>query len=82
LSIINGGFGAGCGENLADVISWYDNSTAGFWEDAWQTNASWITPNGTTVVVYCAWDTSDGSYLYQSMETSAGRRSSVTIGFD
>lgn len=86
LSITNGDFETGGGENLPDVTGWYDNSTANFWEDAWQTNASWITPNGTNVVVFCAWDTVDGNplvgaYLYQSMGASAGQ-SSVTIGFD
>ena len=86
LVITNGDFETGGGENIPDVTGWYDNSTANFWEDAWQTNASWITPNGTNVVVFCSWDTVEGdplagSYLYQSIGISAGE-SSVTIGFD
>lgn len=86
LSVTNGDFETGGGSNIPDVTGWYDNSTANFWEDAWQTNASWITPNGTNVVVFCSWDTLAGdplagSYLYQSIGTSAGE-SSVTISFD
>ena len=86
LAITNGDFETGGGENIPDVTGWYDNSTANFWENAWQTNASWISPNGTNVVVFCAWNTAEGdslagSYLYQSIGTSAGE-SSVSIGFD
>lgn len=86
LTVTNGDFETGGGSNIPDVTGWYDNSTANFWENAWQTNASWITPNGTNVVVFCAWNTAEGdplagSYLYQSIGASAGE-SSVTIGFD
>ncbi len=86
MTITNGDFETGGGENITDVTGWYDNNTTGFWEDAWQTNASSITPNGTNVVVFCSWDTVDGdplagSYLYQSIGTSAGE-SSIMIGFD
>ena len=86
LSISNGDFEANAGPSTPDVTDWYDNSTANFWEDAWQSNDSWITPNGTQVVVFCAWDTVEGdplagSYLYQSMGASAGE-SSVKIGFN
>lgn len=85
-NVTNGDFETGGGENIPDVTGWYDNSTVNFWENAWQTNASWITPNGTNVVVFCAWNTAEGdplagSYLYQSIGTAAGE-SSVTIGFD
>jgi hypothetical protein len=86
LVITNGDFETGGGENITDVTDWYDNNAGGFWEDAWQTNASWVTPNGSNVVVFCSWDTVEGdplagSYLYQSIGTSTGE-SSVTIGFD
>ena len=86
LAITNGDFETGGGENIPDVTGWYDNSAGGFWEDAWQTNASWITPNGSNVVVFCSWDTVEGdplagSYLYQSIGTSEGE-SELTIAFD
>ena len=86
LVITNGDFEVGAGPSTPDVNDWYDNSTANFWEDAWQSNDSWITPNGSQVVVFCSWDTVEGdplagSYLYQSIGISAGE-SSVTIGFD
>jgi len=93
LAITNGDFEVGAGPSTPDVNDWYDNSTANFWENAWQSNDSWITPNGTQVVVFCAWNTAavdpntgvvdplTGSYLYQSIGTSAGE-SSITIGFD
>jgi len=87
LSITNGDFETGGGENILDVTGWYDNNTGGFWEGAWQTNASWITPNGTNVIVLSANGTSamdplaGQSYLYQSIGTAAGE-GSVKIGFD
>ncbi|HOK94756.1 MAG TPA: PEP-CTERM sorting domain-containing protein [Anaerohalosphaeraceae bacterium] len=85
-TVTNGDFEAGGGSNIPDVTGWYDYSTANFWEDAWQTNASWITPNGSNVVVFCSWDTVTGdpltgSYLYQSIGFSAGQ-SSLTVSFD
>ncbi|MBN1127179.1 MAG: PEP-CTERM sorting domain-containing protein [Sedimentisphaerales bacterium] len=85
-TITNGDFETGGGENIDDVTGWYDLSTGSFWEGAWQTNASWITANGTNVVVLSAYNTVAGdplagSYLYQSMGASAGE-SSVMIGFD
>lgn len=87
LSVTNGDFEIGGGENISDVTGWFDNNTGGFWEGAWQTNASWITPNGTNVVVLTGFGTSatdplaGQSYLYQSIGTSAGE-ASVKIGFD
>ena len=86
LMINNGDFETGGGSNIPDVTGWNDYSTANFWEDAWQTNASWITPNGSNVVVFCSWDTAEGnplagSYLYQSIGISEGE-SELTIGFD
>jgi hypothetical protein len=85
-AITNGDFEANAGPSTPDVTDWYDYSTANFWEDAWQSNDSWITPNGSQVVVFCSWDTVEGdplagSYLYQSIGISAGEPS-VTIGFD
>lgn len=86
LVITNGDFEANAGPSTPDVTDWYDNNAGGFWEDAWQSNDSWITPNGSQVVIFCSWDTVEGdplagSYLYQSIGTSSGE-SSVTIGFD
>jgi hypothetical protein len=86
LVVTNGDFETGGGENIDNVTGWFDDNTGSFWESAWQTNASWITPNATNVVVFCAWNTVAGnslagSYLYQGIGTSAGE-SSVTIGFD
>ncbi|MBP8606428.1 MAG: PEP-CTERM sorting domain-containing protein [Phycisphaerae bacterium] len=85
-TVTNGDFETGGGQNIPDVTGWYDFSTANFWEDAWQTNASWITPNGTQVVVFCSWDTAAGdplagSYLYQKIGTWAGE-SSLKVSFD
>lgn len=86
LAITNGDFEANAGPSTADVTDWYDNSAGGFWEDAWQSNDAWITPNGTQVVVFCSWDTVEGdplagSYLYQSIGTSEGE-SELPIAFD
>jgi hypothetical protein len=88
-NIVNGDFETGLtlvDENKPDVTDWYDNSTANFWENAWQSNASWITPNGTAIVVFCAWNTAEGdplagSYLYQSIGASAGE-ASIDLSFD
>ena len=85
LAITNGDFETGGGDNVNDVTGWFDYSTGGFWEGAWQTNNGGITPNGTNVVVISSFGaTSDpfsGQYLYQGIGTADGA-SSVTIGFD
>ena len=86
-TITNGDFETGGGENISNVTGWYDFNTGGFWEGAWQTNAPWITPNGTNVIVLSAYGSSTEdplagqSYLYQSIGTAAGQ-TSVKIGFD
>lgn len=85
LAITNGDFESGGGENIDNVTDWFDLNTGNFWEGAWQTNAAWITPNGSNVVVISSFGaTSDpfsGQYLYQGIGTADGA-SSVTIGFD
>ncbi len=87
LTITNGDFETGGGENISNVTGWYDYNVGGFWEGAWQTNASWITPNGTNVIVLSANGSSaedplaGQSYLYQSIGIAAGQ-TSVMIGFD
>jgi hypothetical protein len=86
LVVTNGDFEDGGGENIDDVTGWYDYDTGNFWESAWQTNASWITPNGSNVAVFCSWNTAagealTGSYLYQSLGTSDGE-TELTLAFD
>lgn len=87
LTITNGDFELGAGPSADNVTDWYDLNTGSFWEGAWQSNDSWITPNGTQVVVLSASGSSaedplaGASYLYQSIGTAAGE-SSVAIGFD
>lgn len=85
-AITNGDFEANAGPSTPDVTDWYDNNAGGFWEDAWQSNDSWITPNGTQVVVFCSWDTVEGepltgSYLYQSIGISEGE-TELPLAFD
>ena len=85
LAITNGDFEDGGGENIPDVTGWYDNSVADFWENAWQTNADWITPNGTNVVVFSSNNTVygeplTGSYLYQSIGALTDE-SSIYVAF-
>lgn len=91
LLVTNGDFETGGGENVADVTDWFDNNPGGFWEGAWQTNAPWITPNGTNLVVFSSIesevfgmptsDVNDGSYLYQSIGAADGA-ASLEIEFD
>jgi hypothetical protein len=78
LSITNGDFEIGGGENILDVSGWYDRNVGGFWEGAWQTNASWITTNGTNQVVLSGMGY---GYLYQSIGLSAGE-ASIRVKFD
>jgi hypothetical protein len=86
--ITNGDFEINAGPSTADVDEWYDANPVGggFWEAAWQSNDSWITPNGTQVVVLSAFNTVEGeplsgSYLYQDIGTSAGE-TELAIKFD
>jgi hypothetical protein len=84
--ITNGDFEVGAGPSTPDVNDWYDNNVGGFWSDTWQSNDSWITPNGSQVVVFSGEDVVEGdllagSYLYQSIGTSSGE-SSIWIGFE
>ena len=91
LAITNGDFETGVAEIVEDVTIWFEFNTGNFWEGAWQTNAGWITPNGTGIVVFSSFEsddfgapstnTNDGSYLYQSIGTADGL-TSVLIGFD
>jgi hypothetical protein len=86
LVITNGDFEINAGPSTPDVDAWYDYSTANFWEDAWQSNDSWITPNGTQVVVFCSWYSAPGepltgSYLYQSIGTLEDE-TELPIAFD
>ncbi len=89
LVITNGDFEAGAGAGDTENVSlWYDDISpgGGFWESAWELDRAGVTPNGSMVVVFCAWNTVEGdpltgSYVYQSIGTSSGE-SSVTIGFD
>lgn len=78
-TVTNGDFEIGGGENITDVTGWNDfNGTGGFWEGAWQTNASWITTNGTNQVVLSG---AGAGYLYQSIGLSAGE-ASIDVKFD
>ena len=90
LSLTNGDFETGGGENITDVTDWYDDNTgAGFWDGAWQTNADWITTPPNNVVVFSgndipsqpSADVNVGSYLYQSIGT-AGGVTSLQLAFD
>ncbi|QDU57205.1 hypothetical protein [Aeoliella mucimassa] len=91
LVVTNGDFETGGGENLENVTDWSDYNTGNFWEGAWQTNADWISPNGTNVAMFSSFesddfgtptnDVNDGSYLYQSFGTADGA-ASVDIQFD
>jgi MYXO-CTERM domain-containing protein len=92
LTVTNGNFETGGGNNIDNVTSWNDYNSS-FWHGAWVTNASAITPNGTNVVVLGSNDNSattiatisanvnDGSYLYQSIGTAAGA-TSLQVNFD
>ena len=92
LSVTNGDFETGGGDNINNVAGWFDKTTgAGFWEGAWQTNAGFITPNGTNVVVFSSFqsddfgmpsaDANDGSYLYQAIGTADGA-TALDVSFD
>ncbi|MCE5187469.1 MAG: PEP-CTERM sorting domain-containing protein [Planctomycetaceae bacterium] len=91
VSITNGDFETGGGSNLDNVTGWFDYNPGNFWESSWQTNAGWITPNGTNVVVFSSFqsddfgmpstNSDDGGYLYQSIGTADGL-TPVQIGFD
>ncbi len=89
ISITNGDFETGGGANIADVTSWFDNNTGGFFEGAWQSNAQSF--NGTNQVVFSSFESDDfgipsptvldGSYLYQGVGTAAGA-TSLELEFD
>ena len=85
--VTNGDFEVNAGPSAVNVDDWFDQSTGNFWDGAWQSNDSWITPNGTQVVVLSSNGSSADdvlagfSYLYQSIGTAAGE-TSVAIGFD
>jgi hypothetical protein len=92
LSVTNGDFEAGTGNNIDDVTSWFDNSNGTFWQGSWSTNAGFITPNTTGVVVLGSYEGSgiqstpsanplSGNYVYQSIGTADGA-TSATIKFD
>jgi hypothetical protein len=91
LTVTNGDFETGAGSNIDNVTGWFDLNTGNFWEGTWQTNAGWITANGTTVTVFSSFQSddfgvpstnpNDGGYLYQSIGT-ANSQTSVKIGFD
>jgi hypothetical protein len=85
LSITNGNFETGGGNNIDNVTGWFDLNTGNFWEGAWQTNGASITPNGSNVVMFSTFGTTSdpfsGHYLYQGVGTADGA-SSAKIGFD
>ncbi len=93
VALANGDFETGGGENLDNVTGWYDHNSGNFWEGAWQTNASWITPNSSNVAIFSSFDNStsnnntqsadanQGSYLYQSIGTAEGAPT-INVQFD
>lgn len=92
LTVTNGNFETGGGSNIDNVTGWFDNSNGTFWQGTWQTNAGFITPNGTNVVILGSYesgavqntasaDANGGNYLYQSIGTADGA-TSVEINFD
>ena len=87
LQITNGDFEADAGGGSVEAVSlWYDDTSTNFYESAWQTDNGAITPNGTQVIVFCSWNTVEeepltGSYVYQSIGTSAGE-TTLDLRFD
>jgi len=87
VTVYNGDFeiadGAGVDVNLLDVTGWYDNIVGNFWDNAWQSNANWITAGGNYLVVFSSNASSvfgapstnpdDGCYIYQSIGTADGQ---------
>ena len=92
LSITNGDFETGGGNNIDNVTDWFDPSNGTFWQGTWQTNAGFITPNGTNVIVLGSYESGSvqntasadakvGNYLYQAIGTADGA-SSAQVTFD
>lgn len=91
LSVSNGDFETGGGNNINNVTGWFEKTTGGFWEGAWQTNNGAVTPNASNVVVFSSFqaddfgmpaaNANDGSFLYQSIGTADGA-TSLQVNFD
>ncbi len=92
LSVTNGNFETGGGDNLDDITGWSDNSNGVFWQGSWVSNNPGQTPNGTNVAILGSFesgsirntasaDVNAGNYLYQSIGTVSGA-TSLTVSFD
>ncbi|MBN8460293.1 MAG: immunoglobulin domain-containing protein [Verrucomicrobia bacterium] len=96
LSAANGNFETGGGSNITNVTDWFDHNTGtSFWQGAWQTNASSVTPNATNVVVLSngdgggattnlatpSADANVGCFLYQSIGTAEAGQTSLQVDF-
>ena len=92
LSLANGDFETGGGSNIDNVSGWFDPSNGTFWQGTWQTNASFITPNTTNVIVLGSYESGSirntasadakvGNYLYQGIGTADGA-TSLQVSFD
>lgn len=92
VTVTNGDFETGGGDNIDNVTSWSDPSNGTFWQGSWQTNAGFITPNGTNVIVLGSYesgavqntasaDANAGNYLYQSIGTAEGAPT-ISVQFD
>ncbi len=79
LSLSNGNFqDPVITSSQADVKGWCDYNLGNVWDGTWQAGDGGITPNGTVVSVFSA--LSGGSYLYQSIGTTA--ETNLTVEFD
>lgn len=75
-----------------DVPDWFSPSNGTFWQGAWQTNTSGVTPNTTGVTVLSSWESGAiqntpsananvGNYIYQSIGTADGAPM-INVRFD
>ena len=93
LTVTNGTFETGGGNNIDNVNGWFDPSNGTFWQGTWQTNAAAITPNGTNVIVLGSYESGAirsttsaspliGNYLYQSIGTAGVGQTALQVNFD
>lgn len=92
LSLTNGDFETGGGNNIDNVTGWFDPSNGTFWQGSWQTNAGFITPNGTNITILGSFESGGvqntasanaqiGNYLYQAIGTADGV-GAIKVDFD
>lgn len=93
ITVTNGNFETGTGNNLDDVSGWFDNSNGTFWQGTWPTNNTAISPNDTGVVVLGSYESGAvqntasanplvGNYLYQSIGTVGLGETGLNVNFD